>query len=220
MKKITLLLAFLPFIFISGCRGWVSTHYPMGDTQIWNDKETGLIIGACTESASKQMPQNTYCRFFMGEKQKDHIQIGATGPSLGGDGLIYDRSNQQKNRKVFAIPVPEGDWYFSEWGVSIYPYWAEYELEEPLFNELKINVKKGQIVYIGDYQLNIQYGGQRETLTGVVDIIRGANVQIVDNYSKDISLVKEKYSLPKNIRIENKSQGLVVPVVRPILYRN
>jgi hypothetical protein len=194
--KTTFILIFI--LFISSCTS-VSYHRPLADNEEWNSNDTALIIGSCSELAEEEFPRESYCRFNMDDNSKySHgIQIGANGPFKGN--YSVDVSDSNKKRKVFLIPIPEGEWYFSAWGVMDGPYWYNYWVGDLRSkNLMKLNVKKGEAVYIGDIGLKLHYRNEPSSLEQTKGI-SGTIATVNDNYELDLKLLNKKYPFLKEV---------------------
>ena len=195
--KITFIL--VSILFISACSSL--SYKPLADNEEWNSNDTALIIGTCSELAAKGFPAESYCRFKMDNdgKHSHGIQFGANGPFKGNYSL--DVSDSNKKRKVFLIPVPEGEWYFSSWGVMDGPDWYNYWVGDIRSKNLvRVHVKKGEAVYIGDIGLKLQYRNEPSLLRKTKGI-SGTIATINDNYELDLKLLNEKYPFLKGVNV-------------------
>jgi hypothetical protein len=182
MKKLIL----IALVFLSGC----ATQNVQKDYVLDNSSNTGLVIGSISKINHLIWPPSYNFSNLNGQ----HKGILKFEQDFFNK-LISDFPNA--HAKLFVFELPAGEYKISRWAISQ----GYIGLESNDGFDIRFNVNKSQITYIGDLEMTTTSGG----LFG--EGIGGMTFKVIDNSNRDIKLAKDRYL---NLDYENLNKDLMV----------
>jgi len=186
--KVIVLISFL----LAGCASSknIPTNYKLSD-----ESGKGILMASVTYRGGYSGYAIQYRA--LGKSKWSKLQIG-TGTALLPPGMLDWDINKRKSRgNVFAIELPEGEYEFFSWSVSSGP--AFISPLNPF--SVRFNIEAGKATYAGNFHF-IRESGLGATVTGV-------NVNLVNEFERDIELFKPKYTFLDNPFTINNAQEIM-----------
>lgn len=184
MKKNYILLIFVSIVLFSGCSASKNALSKIDNNELSN---SALIIGSFSRKlGSSHIGHNSFNIVDLSHKQiknvfdkaKDNMSIYGKPYEYNTD-FIYEKIQGS----VFAVLIPEGSYYLHKFsaGRGMGEYLGKFYK--------KIDVRKGDILYIGD--INFKPKLVTHPLYKNIKNLDGANVTIKDNLDRDYNIFKK-----------------------------
>jgi hypothetical protein len=206
---------FLVTLLLSGCAA-SNVQTTVTANQLQTNQSALLVMSLSQPSESVQYGAVTVYFRPQGQDNLGHSWV-ETYSAYYASGLIpkpkSDFPNEYSLLKV--IEVPAGDVVVSGWAFRMYQ--SRYESTDASPSH-KINVKAGDVVYLGNFSIEPHYG---DGIFGVSQV-KGATPYIRDHSQRDLALFKQRYpqlpaainnQLPVGIWATEKYQQLLKELV-------
>lgn len=184
MKKSYVLLLLLSILLFNGCSASKITLSKIDNKELSNN---ALIIGSFSrELGSSHIGHNSFNIVDLNHKQvKNVFDKAKDNMSIYGKAYDYntDYIYEKIQGSIFAVLIPEGSYYLHKFSAGR----GRGEYLGKFYK--KIDVKKGDILYIGD--INFKPKLVTHPLYKNIKNINGAKVTIKHNLNRDYNIFKK-----------------------------
>jgi len=207
MKKIVITL--LPIVFFVGCS--IKNVHPLYSRSELVDK-TLVVMSISYDIKLKDIEFNKDDGYFTGWRNpevilqnlsnKEWYRIqSAPYSSL----MLFESKSHYENKwgKLIVVEVAAGVYRVPEWRIS----WGNSLYTVKPFFEPSYKFEPGEIVYLGEYQIDIHFGKDKYGYVRKDDM----TIAISNKYERDIQLVDKMYENLKGEKIQNVFQEAPKP---------
>lgn len=206
----------LTFLFVlSGC---AQLSFPKKFDMSTVPEGHGVIVGSYTRFKSNTLEGRAaygrYASFFRRSgdlKAPIRKSLNSIGVSTDLNINFPDKNINEDDVEgvVFIRTLPLGEYEFYEHGPLIIRNYTTYTLESSLLNKrpfsVEFDVKPGVINYIGELRNHdVIWDHKKKGLLGnhEYDVV-GVVLSVIDNYERDVALLREKYPNISALEIES-----------------
>lgn len=180
-------LIFLLSIFLHGCQTTnIRDDYSLEESSSAN---IAIVIGTVSQNLSAS--KVTVSEFRIDQKNSNptktmYSQI--TNEFLGGLANKYEYQDAHSGGRIFVVEVTAGKHQLDYWAINHNNNYLTIHPKVPPEN-LEFNIERGQIMYLGNFHIDIESG--RNLFNQKIPV--GGVPSINNHYERDLKYFQEKY---------------------------